>query len=313
MSDIQPQADDQTPESLFEQAMAKIHSMEAPPQPPTEPEPTSEPTPPVPPTEPTEPTSEPTPPAEPTPEPGEPTPPAEPTADDNLITLGEIKLSKEDAKRYYEFEQFLKANPGAADGINRYLATYTPGQPPPAPTPPPEPELPEFIDKEDPQTQYLISELQSLRQQQAQLIALQQQRAEQENLAAYNRARDSWNSSYNFSPEELAKIEQTGADLGIMGGMIVNQRLTIEQATAKTLDVALRSLPEVYDRYIAERTNSQRQADNERVKADQERQKKLGALAGRTGATSVPTPPATKADVRQAMVNDFATAMSETT
>jgi hypothetical protein len=90
-----------------------------------------------------------------------------------------------------------------------------------------------------------------------------------------------------------------------MAGLISNG-MSIAQATDRTLDTALRSIPEIYDRYISARTAEQRTRDN----ADKQHQTKLSALAGRTGVTSVPAPLATASDKRAAMVNDLATALS---
>lgn len=288
-----------TADELFEQAMATIHAMDPANQPkPSEPDPSL--------------TSEET---EPEPESSETSPIGEGEGSEGGETetsppspdqLTGPRLTQEEIDRYYAFDQWLRANPEAAQAINDYAQgrsqTLQP-QPPPQPI---QSDLPDFIDKDDPAQAWMLQQITQLRQQQTDLITAQQERARIENEAIYTRARDAWNTKYNFSTEELAAIEQEGANLRIMGGLIAGGS-TIEAATQRTLETALRSIPEIYDRYNASRTEAVRKQEN----ADKAKQNKLGALAGRTGVTSVPAPSATPADKRAAMINDIASAMNE--
>jgi hypothetical protein len=230
----------------------------------------------------------------------------EQTPDDSL-DLGFGKIDKAKIKQLYDFEQFLLQNPEVAVRINEVLRQPAINVPVTAttPPPPPEPTIPDFIDQDDPAQLYLVKEIQRLNDQYAQVAADFQQRRQQEDIAAYERAKTAWNAKYNFSAEELSSIEQEAGNLRIMAGLITGG-MTIEQATDRTLDTALRSIPEIYDRYLAQRTAAQKQRDSQ----DQVKKNKLGALAGRTGVTSVPVPPVTQAEKRQAMVSDIAAALN---
>jgi hypothetical protein len=285
VTDIQPIIPSN--DDLFEQAMAKIHAMDPANNEVVEPDVEEEVT-----------------------EPVEESPPSEvneetlPLVEDEYITLGDNKITKTDAQRYYEFEQFLKQNPEVAERINEALRVQPIEQAKVEPVTP-EP-LPDFIDETDPSTAYLLAELNKLRDQQTTFVKDFQDRKQREDQASYESARDQWAAKYNFSPEEVRSIEQEGANLRIMPGLILNG-MSIQAATDKTLDTALRSIPEIYDRYNASRNQAERVRDN----ADKLKQSKLSALAGKTGISSVPVAPATPAEKRSAMVDEIASALNE--
>lgn len=104
------------------------------------------------------------PPAEPDPEepPDEPEPPATP---DDYFTINGNQFAREDIERLYNFDQYLRANPDAAQRVAAAIAppSTVPPQPSEPPVPAPEPETPsytpptppEYLDLEDPSQKFL--------------------------------------------------------------------------------------------------------------------------------------------------------------
>lgn len=170
---------------------------------------------------------------------GEPTPPVvettPPPTDIEYFDLGDgNKLSREDAVRYQQFEQFLLDNPDfvtALQGISSgELELVKKGEAPP----PTQVEIPDGVDLDDPNIKFLYERLQAaneeLQSTKSKLTEHEQQITNQSRStldSLFNKARDTFQSERGLSPEEMQKVVDTAGGLNILPGLLSRDRKSV--------------------------------------------------------------------------------------
>lgn len=240
--------------------------------------------------------------------------PATPTAQDVWEYENGLRIDREQAQVYAEFERFLLENPQVAEAISnavnaqRAPAAPTAEQTPqsPAPSAPPE-----GLDLDDPAVRILWEELQSQRAATQQVLARHEQQLNNQNQATteslINRASLEFQKAHSLSNDEMTKVKDAAGRLQVLPSLMQPldpftgqpRRVDPMQAIEKAFDIAYWQMPELRDREMQRVTKQARE--------DRKRKTKLSALGGSSGSTprsvNVPNDPKAR---REAMIAEIA-------
>lgn len=252
--------------------------------------------------------------------------PATPTAQDVWEYENGLRIDREQAQVYAEFERFLLENPQVAEAISNAVNTQrAPAAPtaeqtgPQKPAPPSAP--PEGLDLDDPAVRILWEELQTQRaatQQVNDLIARHEQQLSQQNQATteslINRASLEFQKAHSLSNDEMTKIKDAAGRLQVLPSLMQPldpftgqpRRVDPMQAIDQAFNIAYWQMPELRERELQRVTKEARE--------DRKRKTKLSALGGSSGSTprstSVPNDPKARRDAMIAEVAGFMEAPS---
>ena len=264
----------------------------------------------------TEPVTEPTEPTEPATEPVTPEPTPVTSATDEIDLGNGVKVTREQALAYYQFEQRLQQDPN----LMPYIQAY--GRPPVTqPTTPATP--PVELDLDDPGIKYLVERQAELERQLTQLnqVAIQTQGIvttdkEAQMRAFTERAVTSFQAQNSLTDTEMEKVRTAAGNMNVIDTWlnygrhpITNEPVANDPLAAIecALNIALSAMPDVQDR--VRNQAAQKQLDNKQRKQNLQK-------VGGTGGSSPRTPPAIdhndKVGLRAAFINDVRGIMNGT-
>lgn len=316
MTDLSGFDDPITPES-FDDAMKQYHSLTDDPSTPIEVQPQTEINPRLNPNIRVEdyPTSP--------PEPESPTPPPtrlvpDPVSPPETITVDGQEIPFSLIQDMARFNAFLEANPEAAQRIQRSLdpsyqvVPVSQEQPimsapiPPTPQPAQDFQLPSDFDYEDPANRAILDNLNSLRRDLSQTKQVLEAQQQNNAVTEMNKGIENFTNKYSdiLTTDDIQAIRLAGQN--VFPGYINQTPRDISTAAFRSLEMAMWSIPEVRDKL----SNHTAQITLESQKADEERQRKLTALAGGSGGnrSNIPAPEQT-GDTRAAIIREIRSAM----
>lgn len=249
-------------------------------------------------------------------EPGEEEPEVPPPGAEAWTYDDGLRIDRNQARVYAEFEQFLINNPQVAQAISQAIGA----QPEPArPSEPQAPTVPEGLDLDDPAVRALWNELVAQREMVAKtndLLARHEAQLTQQNQSTteslINNASLQFAKEHNLSDTEMQRVRDTAGRLQVLPSLLaptdpltgVPRRVDPMAAIQEAFNIAYWQLPELREREMQRLTTKQRE--------DRKRKGKLAALGGTSGSVprqvNVPNDPAAR---RKAMIADVA-AMMET-
>jgi hypothetical protein len=247
----------------------------------------------------------------------------EPAVGDDVWEYDEgLKITRDQAKSFAEFQQFLVENPEIAEAVYGVVAGSGTGATSTAPTPTvgaPEPttaaEPPADLDLDDPVQARLWQELQSVRQEiatvrseAANATSVLDSQAQANSTALINRAKASYQQQHNLTAEEMAEIDLVAGRLGVLPALLapvdhvtgVPRKADPLRALETAYDLAAWQIPKIRDAQIA--------AFQEQARESATRKRKLSSLGGSSGSVprqqqEVPSDPKAR---YAAMVDDVA-------
>lgn len=221
-----------------------------------------------------------------------------------------LRIDRDQARIYAEFEQFLINNPQVAQAISQTIGA----QGEPAKPEPQAPAVPEGLDLDDPAVRALWNELvaqrdlvaranETLQRHESQLT--QQNQSTTESLI--NNASLQFAKDHDLSETEMKRVRDTAGRLQVLPALIsptdpitgVPRKVDPMAAIQEAFNIAYWQLPELREREMQRLTKKQRD--------DRKRKGKLAALGGTSGSVprqvNVPNDPAAR---RQAMIAEIA-------
>jgi hypothetical protein len=217
------------------------------------------------------------------------TPPATPS-DHVLINGQEVPLS--DVQRLYEFDQYLRSNPDAAERVQAAVKPTVPA----APAPPTNETLtpPEFLDLEDPAQKFMWD---SYVRTQTDLAAIKQRDEirEQSNVQAratadMDQALAQWTAAHpNFNDDQIIAVRKHAAEMNVIGSLMATSSSPVA-ALARAMDLAALDNPDLRSIYLDPETHKTQTRKQKQATT----KSKLNALGGSSGSaprtTSTPRP-----------------------
>lgn len=245
-----------------------------------------------------------------------------PSAEDQLqelIDLGDgRKLSKADAARYAQFEQYLIDNPEftmALQGLSKGDYQLVPVQQQQQET---KEETPPELDLDDPNIKWLHDQLESTRgtltETQQKLLEHEAQLTTQSEAtinSVLNRAKVSFQNERSLSDDEMNQVYELAGSLNVLPSLMapndpitgLPRKVDPLDAVEKALEMAYWTVPEFREKEV------QRQLESNR--ADNERKRKMTSLGGSGGSTKKDVKaPTTKQEINAAMAAEIAAAMT---
>lgn len=236
-----------------------------------------------------------------------------------------LKLDRQTALSYAQFEAFLAENPKVVEAIQQAVlaaqgadsepitspapASATPEQQ--ASTPPPN------LDLENPEVAYLleqINEQKKLTQEALDLVKRHESQlttqTEATTQSIVDRAKASFQQERGLTSEQMDNLSKIAAQLNVLEGQLspvdpvtqLPRKVDPLAAVEKALDIAYWTIPEYRDKEISRRLDANRK--------DQQKKQKLSSLGGSSGNTPrEPQTPQTKEDIRNAMIREVAQAI----
>jgi hypothetical protein len=240
-----------------------------------------------------------------------PVPPAPVVTSPETVTINGQQILTSDVQRLYEFDQFLRSNPEAAQ---RVKAAVEPVVPAPAveATPTPDPALtpPEWMDLEDPAQRFMweshVTNQKTLSALQAQSMQRQQSEINAQAAANTNTAISQWVAAHpNFNEDQVNEVRKHAAQMNLIDSLIATSPNPIV-AVSRALDLAAMDKPELRTVYL----DTEAPPTPTRQQASRTRKSKLNALGGSSG--SVPRTTTTpKAMSDREAIDQFAAGLAE--
>jgi hypothetical protein len=257
--------------------------------------------------------------------------PAEPTeaAVDAWEFDDGLRITRDQAKAYAEFEAFLADNPelaeaigGTVTGTHRFVPVDTPAPQASAPTTTPATDFsapPSELDMEDPVQrtvwERMVATQQKLDEATAALTRHEQviQRQQSDTTASLvNRATQSYQEAHKLTDEDMDEIQRVTARLNVVPALMapvdpitgLPRQVDPLKALEAGFDLAHWQIPRLRDRELADVQSQTRDANK--------RKAKLSSLGGSSGSVprqpnTVPTNPQER---RQAMIAEMATMLN---
>lgn len=212
------------------------------------------------------------------------TPPATPTEGHVLVNGKEIPL--EDIQRLYDFDQFLRQNPDAAQRVQAAVQPVVP-----APADPPAPANqevaltpPEFLDLEDPAQKFMwdsyvrtqtelaqINQRDSIRERQ-----VSQSRA----VADMDQALTQWKTAHpNFNEDQIIEVRKHAAQMNVIDSLLATSSTPVD-ALVRAMDLAALDNPTLRTVYLDPEIHKTQTA---KQRSDT-RKGKLSSLGGGSGS-----------------------------
>lgn len=235
-------------------------------------------------------------------------PPVPPVTDHVTVNGQQVPLT--DIQRLYEFDQFLRSNPEAAERVQAAVQPVVPA--PTETTPPADQELtpPEWMDLEDPQQRFMWD---SHVTNQKTLLALQQSNAQRQQAEINQRAQTDmttalsrWTAAHpNFNEDQIEAVRKHGADMNIIGSVMATSSDPVT-ALVRVMDIAALDDPDLRTVYLApeEKKTPTRQQHSATRKG------KLNSLGGSSGSVPRTTTPTRPQSDREA-IDQFALGLAE--
>jgi hypothetical protein len=239
------------------------------------------------------------------------TPPVEPDPtllpDHVLINGNQIPLA--DVQRLYEFDQYLRSNPEAAERVH---AAVQPVVPTPEQTPPPanqELTPPEWMDLEDPQQKFMWDSHVSNQRLLATMVEQNNARAQSEiNARAQSdmaSALTRWTAAHpNFNEDQIEKVRKHGAEMNIISGVMATSPDPVT-ALVRVMDLAAMDDPDLRAVYLTPEVKTPT-----RQQRSTTRKGKLNSLGGSSGSVPRTTTTPRPMSDREA-IDQFAAGLAE--
>jgi hypothetical protein len=231
-----------------------------------------------------------------------PTPPPAPPVQDPPVTAPDTVLVNgnpvplADIQRLYEFDQYLRQNPDAAERVQQAVTVREPAVPTPAAAAPPANEVtpPDFLDMDDPAHKFMweshLAQQQQLQQFTQQNIQREQEALNQKAMAEMDTALSRFRSAHpNLNDDQIIQIRKHGAEMNIASAVMATTVNPVD-GFVRILDLAALDTPDIRSTYLdteVKKTPTTRQRSTER-------KGKLNALGGSSGSvprtTTTPRP-----------------------
>ncbi len=236
----------------------------------------------------------------------------------NLLDLGDgVTIDKNKALELAKFERYLNENPALAARLQGYLANPSavatlpitqlpPTSPGSGSATPLTPTYPEELEEYAPVLQYLDKKFDDFNSQFQSVQQTVNQTKMEQIAKQVEEGISTWNSQYNFSTPELDAVVRHATELNVLPSFQASG-MSPSDAAQKAMQLAFWDMPEIRDRYLANKQQSERSA----AKADRDKQLKLSALGGTSGSPPPPPLPNTPEERRLAMTQEIAAAINQ--
>jgi hypothetical protein len=253
-------------------------------------------------------------PVEPPPAPveGSTQPPATSPAPPDTVLVNGKPVAMADLQRLYEFDQYLRNNPEAAQRVQQAVTTIQPPVPAADPPKPPNEVItpPDFLDMDDPAHKFMWE---SHLEQQRQLQSFQQQTAAREQEALNNKALSEMDTALskfrslhpNFNDDQITEMRRHAANMNIASAVMATTVNPVD-GFVRILDLAAMDHPDLRTVYLAPAESP----TPTRKQRSTERKGKLHSLGGSSGSVSRTTTTPRPVTDREA-IDQFAQGLAE--
>lgn len=226
-----------------------------------------------------------------------------------LVNGQQVPLA--DVQRLWEFDQFLRSNPDAAERVQQAVTPPQSPVPPAAETPPAnEVTPPEFLDLEDPKDKFFWDQILANKQQLDTFTRQAQQIAEAESQRRYTEDAECAVANFrtqhpNFNDDQILSLRQHARDMNIIGALAATTSNLID-AFSRNLELAAMDSPDLRTIYL---TPEEPPVPTTRQRSDT-RKSKLNSLGGSSGSVPRTTPVSRPMSDREA-TDQFAAGLAE--